>query len=44
LADVARADGVIVGSCLRDGGRAGGPVNRDLAGILAATFRAARPA
>lgn len=44
LPDVARAHGVIVGSCLREGGRAGGPVNRDLAGAFAAAFRAARRA
>jgi hypothetical protein len=44
LADAARAHGVIVGSSLRVGGRAGGPVDRELARRFAAAFRTARPA
>lgn len=42
LPDLARAHGVIVGSCLRRSGRAGDPVDSDLARAFAAAFRAAR--
>jgi membrane complex biogenesis BtpA family protein len=43
LADVASAHGVIVGSCLRAGGRAGQPVDAEVARRFAHAYRAARP-
>jgi membrane complex biogenesis BtpA family protein len=44
LDDVARAHGVIVGSCLRADGRAGGPVDPARAAAFARAFRARRRA
>jgi len=42
LADVARAHGVVVGSALRRSGRAGDPVDAELAKRFAEAFRASR--
>lgn len=42
LDDVARAHGVIVGSCLRADGRAGGPIDAGRAAAFARAFRARR--
>ncbi|MRG96708.1 BtpA/SgcQ family protein [Polyangium spumosum] len=42
LAAVRRAHGIIVGSALRAGGRAGAPIDRDLAARFAEAFRASR--
>jgi len=42
LPDLGRAYGVIVGTCLRRSGRAGDPVDGELARAFAAAFRAAR--
>jgi uncharacterized protein len=39
---VRRAHGVIVGSTLREGGRAGAPIDRDAAARFADAFRASR--
>jgi predicted TIM-barrel enzyme len=39
LPTLARAHGVIVGSCLREGGRAGGPIDPARARAFAARFR-----
>ena len=44
LADVRGAHGVIVGSCLRLGGRAGDPIDEGLARHFAEAFRASRSA
>ena len=42
LADVAAAHGVIVGTCLREGGRAGGPIAPHLAARFAQRWRSLR--
>ena len=42
LATVREAHGVVVGSCLRAGGRAGSPVDADIARRFADAFRASR--
>jgi predicted TIM-barrel enzyme len=42
LATMRDAHGVVVGSCLRAGGRAGGPVDADIARRFADAFRASR--